>query len=217
MKKLIIISLISLLLPFFSLAQVIVNQPYHYNLSNSDGLNSLTKPGGKKKKPAPKKDAKADPKKENKQDVKNEAVKSTKKDPKKGKKAQKKQKKEVSDYDWNFFAGPDMAFAFPLGRLRDSVNNGVGFNVRAEYFYTPELKLVLWTGYKSCKYDPVMVGVGHFTYIPIKLAATYYFSDGAIRPYANFGLGLYLIRQKYDAEFWTIVRNPQTNKVDTIY
>lgn len=210
MKKSVYIVLIVALLPLFSVAQALASHEGNNFYSNGDGIFASAFTGGKKKK------KKVAAKKENNTNVKKEVKAESGKSQKiKGK--EKKQKAEPTSYNLNFYAGPDLAFGFPIGRIRDSVNNGTGFNIRAEYFYTPNINLGLWTGFKSFKYDQVMVGKGHFSYIPIKLTGTYYFSEGDIKPYVNFGLGVYLVKQKYDAETWTMVRNPQTNRVDTLY
>ncbi|MHC1706265.1 MAG: outer membrane beta-barrel protein [Bacteroidales bacterium] len=190
MKYLVFFFAIVILVPGDLFAQMIANQSGSKYYSADDALFYSLTTGGKKKK----------------------------QDKKSGKdKTVAKKSKESTDYNWNFFAGPDLAFGFPLGKIRDSVDNGTGFNIRAEYFYSSNLNFGIWTGFKSFKYDQVMVGKGHFSYIPVKLTGTYYFNNGNIRPYANFGLGAYLLKQKYDAEFWTLVRNPETNRLDTLY
>ncbi len=128
-----------------------------------------------------------------------------------------KQKKIEVLTDLNFYGGLDASFGFPVGKIRDTVANGMGFLLRAEYFFLPELNLGITTGYKSYKYDEVMVGEGHYSYIPVKLTGTYYFNDEKIRPYANLGLGMYRVRQKYDSKNWILVQNMTTQKIDTIF
>jgi|GEM_PF-1219300 hypothetical protein len=180
MKKLSQFLLILLFLPLGSFTQVMVNannNTYYSQAGSSAGFSNY---GGKKKKSSAKKETKTE------------------------KKAQMK-KSEPKNFNLNFYAGADLAFGFPLGSLRDSINNGTGFNIRAEYFLTPNINVGLWTGFKSFTYDPVLFGEGHWTYIPVKATGTYYFDDGKFRPYANLGLGLYMIREKYDADFFTVL------------
>ncbi len=128
-----------------------------------------------------------------------------------------RQKAGDAGWTWQFLGGGDLSFGFPVGHLRDTVNNGTGFTLSGEYVYLPQLHLGLSTGFKSYKYDKVIVGKGHLTYIPVKLTATWYFMEDDFRPYAKLGLGAFLVKYKYDAEFWTWVRNPQTNHLDTLY
>lgn len=191
MKQLILILSVIFLIPLGSHAQFIAYQGNKNVLSQNDPSFNSFVTGGKKKKSASKKDQL--------------------KDKKTAKKAAK-----TTDYSVTLYGGGDLAFGFPLGKIRDSVNNGMGLNLRAEYVYSPIIHLGLWTGYKSYRYDR-LIGEGHFSYIPVKLTASYYFGEGTIRPYANLGLGVYMVNQKYDADFYTLVRNPQTNRLDTLY
>lgn len=190
MKRFVLLFLVNLFVPWLSFAQFSFNQDVIVT-DDARGPVGITYPGGKKKKKA--------------------AANKTES----GKKDKKGKKESLEQFA--FFAGAESTFGFPVGGIRDSVNNGFGFHIRGEYIFKPNFNIGLATGFRSYKYDKVMVGKGHFTYIPLKLTATYYFAEEKIRPYANLGIGAYLVKEKYDAEFWTWVQNPITHKVDTLY
>ncbi|MCX6272263.1 MAG: outer membrane beta-barrel protein [Bacteroidetes bacterium] len=216
MKRLLLIFLVSVFIPWGSFANHSSYRKSATGLNLFDLFQAQSQP--KKKQNTPVKKEKETQKVTTQ---KKEPTKTTTQPKEKKKKKvvrEKKKKKETgTEAEWQFFAGPDLAFGFPLGKIRDSVNNGIGFNVRGEYFLMPQLNVGLATGYKSYKYDQVLVGKGHFSYIPIKLTGTWYFAEEQFRPYVNLGLGVYLAKQKYDADFWTLVQNPQTGRLDTLY
>lgn len=131
-----------------------------------------------------------------------EALKKRKKRRKKGKKGKRGGKDMTMAFGGGLFVG------VPLGDFGDAAKSGIGLNVEAEYFVTPQLSVGLNTGFYSFKYDKVVVGDGHSNIIPFLAKGSFYLSDGAFKPFLGMGIGLFGINSKYTFDILTIIQNP---------
>ncbi|MEI6576975.1 MAG: hypothetical protein WCO63_12435 [Bacteroidota bacterium] len=109
----------------------------------------------------------------------------------------KVQQKSSSAGESNIYLGFSLMPGIRLGGFKDSVKSGIDVLVSGEYFINENISAGLETGLMYFKTDPVNLGVGKQTFIPIALKATYFFKEQPFRPYGALSIGYYVSKRDY--------------------
>ena len=85
---------------------------------------------------------------------------------------------------------------FPMGDFGDAAKTGFGANVGGKYMLNEKMAVGLNVGYFMMgeKFDGLKISV-----IPVSGSFSYYFGEGAFKPYASAELGYYTTKVKIDA------------------
>jgi len=148
----------------------------------------------------------------------------------KKKKKKSKKGKGKGGSDVKAAVGLGLVYNIPMGGFAKedtsigspAVKGGIGFNIDGDYFLSPTLSVGVNTGYYGFKYDVaddslIKYDKAKYSIIPLNLKASYYFSEGPLRPYVGINLGMNIISSNVTASVQSLYFNEVSGEMETIW